>query len=68
MTKRNPDVTRTREEHARNITARAGDYMRKGATPDDAIRKAGEDWRQYLKGEAQRQIDQAIKALGGPKR
>jgi hypothetical protein len=60
----NPDGTRTRAEHARNLMLRVADYVGKGHSLEDAIARAGKDWREYLEGEGRRKIEHAKRMLG----
>lgn len=59
----NPDGTRTRNEHRREILARAQTYVSLGWLAEDAIDQAGEDHREAIKREGDRKVEQVMRFL-----
>ncbi len=54
--KRNPDGTRTRAEHERQIRFRMQKNMDAGMDADDALMQASADWQAFLTREGDRKI------------
>lgn len=59
----NPDGTRTRDEHRREILARAQAYVAQGWLAEDAIAQAGEDHNEAIRREGDRKVEQIMRFL-----
>jgi len=62
---RQPDGTRTRDEHRAEIVRRTNDYVGQGLTPDEALTKASADWQQFLKQEGDEKVAAVKRFLAG---
>lgn len=63
--KRNPDGTRTRAEHERQIRFRMQKHMDAGMTVDAALTQASAEWKDFLTREGDRKIALVRRRLQG---
>lgn len=60
----NPDGTRTRDEHRRELLGRMMEHISNGVDPDEALTRAAAEHKEQIQREGAQKISDVMKFLG----